>query len=314
MATIPPAAPTALVHAAATNNTAAFNTSLLQALGDQVTAGAMSVLESVEHYEGQNTRNNPLNVVQQEPGSSTFNSAGVQAYPTAAEGIQGTVDLFENNSVWQGVLAALKGGNAQQGISAFDSVYDRWAPGTNIPLLQGTAAQAVGARNIGAPGSSGTGAVDAVSIGNPLNIPGDIAGDAGGAVASGVESVINTFLRPALNFVEDSALVVFGFIALLVGVILLAHAGSSSSSKGSSGGSGFGSAFGGAAGAKAGSSKSSSSSTSSKGSSEPTPVKVTVVDRSPGSSTRRPASVRTANPTKALEGGGGDAEAAAALA
>jgi hypothetical protein len=230
----------------------------LAGLGIQDSPGAEAALESVRHYEGPNSRYNPLNVIQPEPGSTNFNSVGVQSYANYDTGVQGSVTLFEG-SHWAGVRQALAGGNEQQILGAFDSAYT-WSPGTNIPALSGSSLNTLSAQSVGPnPGSgtiAGSGTPNAQNADypggglDPLNWPGEAAS----ATVSGIEGIISTLARPFINFVENGFLIVFGAVVILVGLVLLAKAGGSDVTQlgGSSGGGG-----------------SSSSSDDDEGSSEP---------------------------------------------
>lgn len=108
-----------------------FFVAVLQKLGITPTAGNLDALYSVEHLEGDNQRYNPLNVVQPEPGSTAFNSVGVQSFASFDTGVDGTATLLAN-SHWTGVRAALKGGNEAQVLAAFKEAYT-WDPNVNFP-------------------------------------------------------------------------------------------------------------------------------------------------------------------------------------
>lgn len=203
----------------------------LQAMGvpQSAWAGDEVALASVENYEGNNNRYNPFNVIQAEAGSTSFNSVGVQAYASFDTGVQGSAALF-SGSHWSQLQSALKTGNSQSVIQAFDAGYT-WSPGTNIPLLSGTNLANELARDVGPnPGTGSTtgGTTDAINIPNPGNIPGDIAGGvagaSAGAIEGAIEDVIEKFVGPLVHFLEDSLLVVFGIIIVIVGLVLLAKA------------------------------------------------------------------------------------------
>lgn len=132
----------------ANNTTNLEFTEILADLGIAPTPGALLGLDSLAHYEGQNDRFNPLNVVQPEPGSTNFNSKGVQSYPTLNTGVLGSATLLEG-SRWDAFRTALASGNASAVVAAADQVYDSWSPGTNIPVLDPSTAAAVGARTVG---------------------------------------------------------------------------------------------------------------------------------------------------------------------
>lgn len=233
------------------NSTDSFFAQFLAGLGIAVTPGALAALDSVAHYEGQNNYYNPLNVVQKEPGSTQYNSVGVQRYPDFATGVKGSVDLFKNNSVWNGVIAALKTGDANQIDQQFNAVYNRWSPGTHIPILTGATLTSTGARAVGPVGGSGSttvtpggaaggtdsgvNAIDVLPGGawDPLNWPSELFGaaasSAAGEVANGIEQFILKLVRPVLNFFENAALVFLGIFLIVLGIIFLALGGSDSS-------------------------------------------------------------------------------------
>ena len=134
-----------------------YFTAFLNGLGLPVTQDNLNALYGVAQLEGWNDRYNPLNVVQPEPGSSSFNSAGVQSYDSFDSGVQGAVTLF-SNSHWTGVRAALaQGDNAEGVLQAFKAAYT-WDPGVQFPMGQ----PSWGDHSIGSGGASeGNYSVDA---------------------------------------------------------------------------------------------------------------------------------------------------------
>lgn len=134
-----------------------YFTAFLNGLGLPVTQDNLNALYGVAQLEGWNDRYNPLNVVQPEPGSSSFNSAGVQSYDSFDSGVQGAVTLF-SNSHWTGVRAALaQGDNAEGVLRAFKAAYT-WDPGVEFPMGQAS----WGDHSIGSGGASeGNYSVDA---------------------------------------------------------------------------------------------------------------------------------------------------------
>jgi len=114
-----------------------YFTAFLMGLGLPVTQSNLLALYGVATREGWNNRYNPLNVVQPEPGSTAFNSVGVQTFPNLSEGVQGAVQLFKGPH-WDGVRAALARGNSTAAVlNAFHDAYS-WAPG--ITFTSGTPA------------------------------------------------------------------------------------------------------------------------------------------------------------------------------
>jgi hypothetical protein len=88
--------------------------------------------------------------------------------------------------------------------------------------------------------------------GTPWSIPGpsDVASGTAAAVTQGVTAGLGAVLKPLAGFAERSALVIFGGLALIVGVVLFAHSqGASASAPSSGGGGGSGGGSGGGGGA-----------------------------------------------------------------
>ena len=101
----------------------AFFIAILRGLKAPTTQANLDGLYAVENREGDNDRFNPLNVVQREPGSSSYNSIGVQRYANFRTGVDGTVTLLSNPH-WVGVRAALRGGHSTAAVlAAFGAAY-----------------------------------------------------------------------------------------------------------------------------------------------------------------------------------------------
>lgn len=87
--------------------------SLLHAIGAPDTQANVESIVGWEAAEGGNWNNtaayNPLNTTQQEPGSSTMNSVGVQSYTSWSEGLNATVQTLQNGN-YGDVLTALRSG------------------------------------------------------------------------------------------------------------------------------------------------------------------------------------------------------------
>lgn len=83
---------------ARTSSTAptSFVTSLLKTLGYPTTSANISFLNAWMRREGGGGANNPLNTTQRMPGSTSFNSVGVQNYADMATGVQATVKTLRN--------------------------------------------------------------------------------------------------------------------------------------------------------------------------------------------------------------------------
>lgn len=136
-----------------------YFTEFLEALHLPVTQANLNALYGVAQLEGWNNRYNPLNVIQQEPGSTAYNSVGVQSYANFDSGVQGAATLF-SNSHWAGVRAALAEGNNAQGVlDAFKQAYT-WDPGVQFPMGD----PSWGDKVIG--GSGGSGVIPSVELSN----------------------------------------------------------------------------------------------------------------------------------------------------
>ncbi len=127
----------------------AFFVDVLKRMHLPSTQANLDALYAVESREGDNNRYNPLNVVQPEPGSSAYNSIGVQRYANFATGVTGTAHLLSNGH-WTGVRAALRRGHSTSGVlAAFGRAYT-WSGGisfaTDPAALAAEAVRDVGGR------------------------------------------------------------------------------------------------------------------------------------------------------------------------
>jgi hypothetical protein len=75
-----------------------------------VTTSNVQFLYNWMKAEGGGGNNNPLNTTLREPGSTTFNSAGVQNFTSTDQGIQATLSTLKG---YPTVVAALQAGDAQ---------------------------------------------------------------------------------------------------------------------------------------------------------------------------------------------------------
>ena len=136
--------------ASTATSTQNFFTDMLTKLRLPTSADNLNALYAVAQLEGQNDRYNPLNSVIKEPGSSSFNSVGVQRYASFDSGVDGTVALLQG-AHWNGVrstLAANKGTTAV--LAAFQAAYT-WDPHVHFPTVN---LATVAARSVGPTGSS----------------------------------------------------------------------------------------------------------------------------------------------------------------
>ena len=133
-------------------STQAFFTQVLQAMHLPVSTGNLNAFYAVAQLEGQNDRYNPLNSVIREPGSTDFNSVGVQRYISFDSGVAGTVSLLDGGH-WDGVRSAMAANSGIRGVlAAFKAAYT-WDPGVSFPT---TNLAAVAARSVGPqPGTGG---------------------------------------------------------------------------------------------------------------------------------------------------------------
>lgn len=220
---------TAAVDAGVLPTSKNFFKGVLASLGLPVTTDNLRALYSVEQLEGANDRYNPINVIQPEPGSTDFNSVGVQAYDSFDTGVEGTATLLQG-SAWNGVRAALAQGNSISDVlSAFQGVYAGWDPGVKFPTGSGVwRTQAT--RDVGPDGGS-----LASQIGNMNGTPSpddaatltsDSTSSSGGSswtellpwnwgsdVKGAEQSVVNTIV----SFVTKMIFVVGGVVLVLLG-------------------------------------------------------------------------------------------------
>lgn len=171
-----------------------FFSAVLQQLKLPVTQANLDALYGVAKLEGYSDRYNPLNVIQPEPGSTDYNSVGVQTYANFDTGVEGTATLLSNDH-WTGVREALAQGNSTQNVlDAFKQAYT-WDPGVQFPIGQPD----WGSVPVGPdPGSGNIPAVTDASFvqknsgGGGNSVIGDIVGILGGAF-SPAGSIIGGF-------------------------------------------------------------------------------------------------------------------------
>ncbi len=93
---------------------------LVEALGMPMTSENVAAIVAWEMAEGGHWYNtayfNPLNTTQSMPGASVFNSVGVKAYTSWAQGLRATV-ITLHNGFYNGILAALRSGNDAQAVA-----------------------------------------------------------------------------------------------------------------------------------------------------------------------------------------------------
>lgn len=91
-----------------------FAIAVLKGIGAPATAANVRSIEAWVAREGGGGKNNPLNTTEQMPGSTTFNSVGVQNYPSPAEGVAATVKTL-NNGLYGDLLQAFDSGKGLLG-------------------------------------------------------------------------------------------------------------------------------------------------------------------------------------------------------
>lgn len=218
-----------------------FFTDVLGELGIQATQANLDALASVAHYEGLNSYDNPLNAVIKEPGSTDFNSVGVQQYTSFSEGVQGTVDLLKGTR-WGAVVSSLKSGSESQIIGQFDSVYQTW--GSSGPSVSSAAPNVLTAKvdsGTSSPFGNASGKTDPTSVGGVLNTIENSAGSAADAITSPL-AFLQTIGADLADIGRDVTsadfwirigFIVLGLFILLIAIDKLSDGGISGSSGGS---------------------------------------------------------------------------------
>lgn len=196
-----------------------FFIAVLEKLGLPATETNLDALYSVEHLEGDNQRYNPLNVIQPEPGSTPYNSVGVQSYADFATGVEGTATLL-SNSHWTGVRAALQRGTSVQDVlSAFQAAYT-WDPGIQFPaspaIWAGEANRTVGGASQTYPSSGPAPSVGGAG-GGASTIAAKIPG--AGVLSDAAKGVLGT----VMPFVLKMAFVAGGVTLLVLGAYIAAR-------------------------------------------------------------------------------------------
>ena len=100
---------------------------ILAAIKAPNTAANRRFLDEWQSYEGGTAKFNPLNTTQKVKGSTRYNSAGVQNYPTAAAGTTATRITLENGR-YPDILKALRSGSpfTYQPLSAVEAQIETW--------------------------------------------------------------------------------------------------------------------------------------------------------------------------------------------
>jgi hypothetical protein len=109
-----PGSPSSNAPAPTDASETAFIDAVLKGLGAPTSTANVNSLAAWFRHEFPSwpplAANNPMASTQPMPGSTTYNSAGVQNYPNAQEGVQATVNTLTNGN-YPCIVAALKSGN-----------------------------------------------------------------------------------------------------------------------------------------------------------------------------------------------------------
>lgn len=92
-----------------------WSKSLLASGGFPQTPANIGSINAWQQREGGGGQNNPLNTTQKMPGSTSFNSVGVQNYPSMQEGVRATLITLHNGR-YNDILMRLRSGNGFLGV------------------------------------------------------------------------------------------------------------------------------------------------------------------------------------------------------
>ena len=128
-------APLLLMKSGGTVTQITWAQALLKSLGMPMTADNVAAVVAWEMAEGGHWYNtayyNPLNTTQSMPGATVFNSVGVKAYTSWAQGLKATV-ITMHNGYYGGILEAMSRGNDAQAVA--DAVAaSPWGTGSFSP-------------------------------------------------------------------------------------------------------------------------------------------------------------------------------------
>jgi hypothetical protein len=105
-----------------------FYSELLTYIGAPVTEENLQFCQAWQKREGGNAQWNPFNTTWVRPGSTDYNSVGVQNYPTSLIGIQATGKTLKM-SVYGNLVAAFKTGDPWANPSAYAHALRVWSGG-----------------------------------------------------------------------------------------------------------------------------------------------------------------------------------------
>ena len=104
----------------------AFIRAVLADLRAPATPANIKSLASWFPHENTAAKNNPMASTLREPGSTTFNSVGVQNYVSATQGAQATAATLDNGH-YPGIVADLKSGRGLCGDSSLAGEFLTWS-------------------------------------------------------------------------------------------------------------------------------------------------------------------------------------------
>jgi hypothetical protein len=181
--------------------------SLLSALGDPHSGANVQSIVEWQGLENTSAAWNPLATTLQMPGSTQFNSIGVQNYPNEKEGITATKDTLRDGQ-YNDILGALRSGKGLVGSYAGLST---WSGGYYNSVTGG-------GNNPSNKVSSNATAQTTAAINCPSFWSNPIAWGACKGVAG---SPFGTFLTNPVDALERIGLVMFGALLILVGIAIL---------------------------------------------------------------------------------------------
>lgn len=165
--------------------------------------------------EGTKARFNPLATTLREPGSTSFNSVGVQNYATPESGVQATADTIKQ---YPTIMAVLRGKASPFGNPSLNAELNKWVTGKSGNTQSTSYVNNVLRNYQGNP--SGKSAADWFSYDL-----GNLYKDSGAKAAVDATLAVPRFLAKITDpaFILRSLQVIAGAVLVLVGVYLLAR-------------------------------------------------------------------------------------------
>jgi hypothetical protein len=188
----------------------------LQQLGDPLTSADEQSLIAWALLEGGGGTYNPLNTSLPEPGSSKFNSSGVQNYTSWAQGVEAIASTIDESTYTQ-IKADLASG---KGIGPTTEL-DTWSGGGygSLSATWGEAAQYMSGVSQPLPASStssnsASSGTSAFNLKNPLTWFTGIADLFAAGAANEAEAGL-------VDILERGALMLFGAVLVVIGIVRL---------------------------------------------------------------------------------------------